>query len=76
MIDSTLRELTNVTETEASFTACSASSVQVVDATGNVIESSGGVTFVQAAAVLVDGEWLLRDLSQSSGDCPRTGSDA
>jgi len=76
MIDSTLLELTKVTETEASFTSCSANSLEVVDAAGNVIESSGGVTFVQAAAVLVDGEWLLRDLSQSGGDCPGPGSDA
>lgn len=76
MIDSTLLELTNVTETEASFTACSANSLEVVDAAGNVIESSGGVTFVKAAAVRVDGEWLLRDLSQSGGDCPGPGSDA
>lgn len=52
MIDSTLLELTSVTDTEASFTACSANSIEVVDAAGNVIESSGGVTFVQAAAVV------------------------
>jgi hypothetical protein len=76
MIDSTLLEVTNVTDTDASFTACAANSIEVVDAAGNVIESSGGVTFVQAAAVLLDGEWLLRDLSQSSGDCPGPGTDA
>ena len=76
MIDSTLRELTAVSDTEASFTVCSANSIEVVDAAGNVVESSGGFTFVKAAAVLVDGEWLLRDLSQSGGDCPGPGTDA
>lgn len=76
MIDSTLREVTAASDTEASFTVCSANSIEVVDVAGNVVESSGGVTFVQAAAVLVDGEWLLRDLSQSGGDCPGPGTDA
>jgi len=76
MIDSTLREVTAASDTEASFTVCSANSIEVVDAAGNVVESSAGVTFVQAAAVLVDGEWLLRDLSQSGGDCPGPGTDA
>ena len=32
--------------------------------------------FVQAVAVLIDGEWLLRDLSQSNGDCPEPGTGA
>lgn len=74
MIESSLLELTSVAETEASFTVCAANSIQVLDAAGNVIESSGGATFVQAVAELVDGQWLLRDLSQSSGDCPKQGT--
>lgn len=75
MIDSTLMDVTAASDTEAAFTVCAANSMQVVDAAGNVIESSGGVTFVNATAVQVDGQWLLRDLSQSSGDCPEPGTD-
>jgi len=75
MIDSTLVDVTAASDTEAAFTVCAVNSMQVIDAAGNVIESSGGVTFVNATAVQVNGDWLLRDLSQSSGDCPRPGSD-
>jgi hypothetical protein len=75
MINSTLMDVTVASDTEAAFTVCAANSMQVIDAAGNVIESSGGVTFVNATAVQVDGEWLLRDLSQSSGDCPEPGTD-
>lgn len=71
MIDSSLVELTSASDTEASFNVCAANSLQVLDSAGNVIESSGGVTFVQAVAELVDSQWLLRDLSQSAGDCPK-----
>lgn len=74
MIDSSLVEVSAVSDTEASFVMCSTNSLQVVDAAGNVIESSGGVVFVEGAAVLVDGQWLFRDLSQTGGDCPRPGS--
>jgi hypothetical protein len=74
MIDTSLVGLTSTSESEAAFTACAANSLQVIDSAGNVISSSGGVTFVQAVAELVDGQWLLRDLSQSSGDCPEQGS--
>ena len=75
MIDSTLVDVTAASDTEAAFTVCAANSMQAIDAAGNVIESSGGVTFVNATAVQVNGDWLLRDLSQSSGDCPEPGSD-
>jgi len=75
MIGSTLMDVTAASDTEAAFTVCAVNSMQVVDAAGNVIESSGGVAFVNATAVQVNGDWLLRDLSQSSGDCPRPGSD-
>jgi hypothetical protein len=70
MIESSLVELTSASDTEASFNVCAANSLEVLDSAGNLIESSGGVTFVQAVAELVDGQWLLRDLSQSAGDCP------
>lgn len=70
MIDSSLVELTSASDTEASFNVCAANSLEVLDSAGNVIESSGGVTSVEAVAELVDGQWLLRDLSQSAGDCP------
>ena len=70
MIDSSLVEMTSANDTAASFNVCAAKSLEVVDSTGNVVESSGGTTFVHAVAERVDGQWLLRDLSQSAGDCP------
>lgn len=75
MIDSTLHELGAASETDVSFTACSAISVEVIDAEGNLIESRGGVSFVEATAILVEGDWLFRDLTQSDGDCPGPGTD-
>lgn len=75
MIDSTLYDLGAASATDVSFTACSAISVEVVDAEGNLIESRGGVSFVEATAILVDGDWLFRDLTQSDGDCPGPGTD-
>lgn len=75
MIDSTLVDVTAASDTEAAFTVCATNSVEVINGAGTVIESSGGVAFVNATAVQVNGDWLLRDLSQSSGDCPEPGSD-
>lgn len=73
MIESSLVEVTEASDAEASFTACAVNSIQVLDSAGNVVESSGGVTFVQATAELFDGAWVLRDLSQSGGDCQKQG---
>jgi hypothetical protein len=70
MINSTLYELDTASDADVSFTACSAISVEVVDAAGSLIEARGGVSFIEATAILIDGHWLFRDLTQSDGDCP------
>ena len=75
LVDSTVREVTDATDTFAEFTVCSRNSIEIVDADGNLIESQGGVAFVEVVAVWSGGDWLLRDLTQSSGDCPTPGSD-
>ena len=75
LVDSTVREVTDATDTLAEFTVCSENSIEIVDADGNLIESQGGVAFVEVVAVWSGGDWLLRDLTQSSGDCPTPGSD-
>lgn len=75
LVDSVLHDVTNVTDTVAEFTVCSASSIEVVDSDGDVIESQGGVAFVEAVAARSENdEWLLRELTQSSGDCPSQGA--
>jgi hypothetical protein len=52
-------------------------SIEVVDASGAVIESQGGQTAASAVAVRVDGMWLLRDLTQTSATgCPNPGPGA
>lgn len=76
LVDSTVRELTSATESEAAFTACSVNSMEVVDATGNLIEAEGGVVSVTGVAIRVDGSWVLRDLSLAEGDCPTPGAGA
>lgn len=74
LIDSTLREVTDASDDEVSFTACVVNSMEVVDGAGTVVEARGGVTFVEAVAVRIDDQWVLRDLTQAGGDCPRPGA--
>lgn len=58
------------------FGVCVASSFVLVDSAGQVLESQGGVGAGRGVAVLVDGQWLLRDLSlRASSECSaRSGS--
>lgn len=60
---------------EASFTVCSLLSMVVKDASGATVESQGGNRPGVVVAVRVDGRWLLRDLTLTTGqDCPRPGA--
>ena len=52
------------------FGVCVASSFVIVDGAGHVLESQGGIAAGHGVAVLVEGQWLLRDLSLTgSRDC-------
>ena len=71
---STVRKVTATSESEASFDICVVKSTTIVDASGNILESSGGPTAGTIAAVKVDGVWLIRDLTQASAaNCPKPG---
>ncbi len=72
---STVRKVTATSsESEASFDICVVKSTTIVDASGNILESSGGPTAGTIAVVKVDGVWLIRDLTQASAaDCPKPG---
>jgi hypothetical protein len=57
---------------EASFTTCTRTSVVVHDGSGTVVESQGGVSAGSVVAVRRGGQWLLRDLTESSPTgCPQ-----
>ena len=72
---STLHKLVSQTATEVEFTVCTRSSMLVVDASGSPIEAVGGVNGGRVVAVMVDGSWLLRDLTQTPpSDCPKPGA--
>lgn len=52
------------------FDVCVASSFVLVDTAGQILESRGGVEAGRGVALLVDGQWLLRDLSfTASSEC-------
>ena len=72
---STVRKVTATSsESEASFDICVVKSTTIVDASGNILESSGGPTAGTIAVVKVDGVWLIRDLTQASAaNCPKPG---
>jgi hypothetical protein len=71
---STVRKVTSTSESEASFDICVVKSTTIVDASGNILESSGGPTAGTIAVVKVDGVWLIRDLTQASAaNCPKPG---
>jgi hypothetical protein len=71
---STVRQVTATSESEASFDICVVKSTTIVDASGNILESSGGPTAGTIAVVKVDGVWLIRDLTlASAANCPKPG---
>lgn len=73
--NTTVQKVSSSSDTEATFTVCSVSSIKIVDASGSVIEAQGGVSAGTVVAVKVDANWLLRDLSEGSNDvCPKPGS--
>jgi hypothetical protein len=54
----------------ATFSLCSLTSVEIIDATGKVVSAEGGQTAATAVAELVGDAWLLRELSETSTeDC-------
>ena len=71
---STVRQVTATSQSEASFDICVVKSTTIVDASGNILESSGGPTAGTIAVVKVDGVWLIRDLTlASAANCPKPG---
>lgn len=72
---STVKKITTISPTEASFDVCVVKSTTIVDAAGNILESSGGPAAGTIVAVNVDGKWLIRDLTRTSPEaCPKPGA--
>lgn len=75
MYVSTIQSVNPRSDTEVVARVCTVTSVQVVDASGNPVESQGGVNGGEIVAVRVDGAWRLRDLTEAPADgCPRPGA--
>ncbi len=74
MYESTVLSVELRGESEAVANTCTTSSIQIVDASGNPLESQGGVNGGEIVVVLVGDQWLLRDLTRVPADeCPRPG---
>ena len=74
MYESTVQTVELRGESEAVAKVCTTSSIQIVDASGNPLESQGGVNGGEIVVVLVGDQWLLRDLTRvPPDDCPRPG---
>ena len=72
MYESTVQSVELRGESEAVAKVCTTSSIQIVDASGNPLESQGGVNGGEIVVVLVGDQWLLRDLTRvPPDDCPR-----
>jgi hypothetical protein len=77
MSSSTVQSVELRSATEAAAKVCTVTSIQVVDTSGNKLESQGGVTGVQAVITFAGGRWLLGDLTQGTpAGCPAVGSGA
>lgn len=77
MSSSTVKSVELRSATEAAAKVCTVTSIQIVDASGQPLESQGGVTGVQAVITRVGDRWLLRDLTQVTPEgCPSAGSGA
>lgn len=75
LYDSTVLSTEVLSPDEVSFTVCTLSSVEVVDAGGTVIEAQGGASGGEGVAARVDGSWLLRELTEAPPtDCPVPGA--
>ena len=74
MYESTVQSVELRGESEAVAKVCTTSSIQIVDASGNPLESQGGVNGGEIVVVQVGDQWLLRDLTRvPADDCPRPG---
>jgi hypothetical protein len=69
MSESTVSDV-DVDETTktTTFLLCSLTSVEIVDAAGTTVSAEGGQTAATAVAELIDDEWLLRELSETSSE--------
>lgn len=74
MYESTVQSVELRGESEAVAKVCTTSSIQIVDASGNPLESQGGVNGGEIVVVRVGDNWLLRDFTRvPADDCPRPG---
>jgi hypothetical protein len=72
---STVKGVKVTSATEASFDVCVVKSTTIVDAAGNMLESSGGPAAGTIVAVNLDGKWLIRDLTRTSPEaCLKPGA--
>jgi hypothetical protein len=75
MYESTVQSVELRGESEAVAKVCTTSSIQIVDASGNPLESQGGLNGGEIVVVRVGDQWLLRDLTRvPADDCPRPGA--
>ena len=75
LFTSKLRKVVASSDTEVSFTVCATESMEIVDQAGTIQQANGGLSGGEIVAVKVNGEWLLRDLTEKpAGDCPKPGS--
>lgn len=76
LAESTVVELEEPGLGEATFTICTLNSIEIVDASGSLLEAQGGQSAATVVAVEQDGAWFLRDLTQvDSSLCPSDGVD-
>ena len=76
LAESTVVELEDQGLGEANFTICTLNSIEIVDASGSLLEAQGGQSAATVVAVELDGAWLLRDLTQVDASmCPSDGVD-
>lgn len=74
-ITSSFQKIINESPTEVTFLVCTAGGGEVVDQSGAVIQASGGIVGGEIVALNVNGQWLLRELTQRSGEgCPKPGA--
>lgn len=75
LTSSSVTGVTPADDDEATFTICAQNSMEITDASGNVIESVGGQTAAAVVAVRVHGVWRIRDLTEApASGCPERGA--
>lgn len=69
MHESTVQSVEAISPETAEFSVCTIISIEIVDASGTLVEVDGGVNGGEVVAVRIDGTWSLRDLTRT----PPTG---